>query len=120
MSVNIEGLSSKELAELISRANQRKKVLAKRKPAAQVKAAVSKLLKASGWTFAELYGAAGAVPQRPRLRSRHASRPRAAPWARSPPSTATRPMPRTPGPAAASSRSGWRRKPPRAASWKNS
>ena len=28
MSVNIEGLSSKELAELISRANQRKKVLA--------------------------------------------------------------------------------------------
>ena len=51
MSVNIEGLSSKELAELISRANQRKKVLAKRKPAAQVKAAVSKLLKASGWKF---------------------------------------------------------------------
>ena len=47
MSVNIEGLSSKELAELISRANQRKKVLAKRKPAAQVKAAVSKLLKAA-------------------------------------------------------------------------
>ena len=41
MSVNIEGLSSKELAELISRANQRKKVLAKRRPAAQVKAAVS-------------------------------------------------------------------------------
>ena len=40
MSVNIEGLSSKELAELISRANQRKKVLAKRKPAAQVKAAM--------------------------------------------------------------------------------
>ena len=61
MSVNIEGLSSKELAELISRANQRKKVLAKRKPAAQVKAAVSKLLKASGWAFAELYGAAGAA-----------------------------------------------------------
>ena len=51
MSVNIEGLSSKELAELISRANQRKKVLAKRRPAAQVKAAVSKLLKASGWKF---------------------------------------------------------------------
>lgn len=60
MSVNIEGLSSKELAELISRANQRKKVLAKRKPAPQVKSAISKLLKASGWTFDELYGRTGA------------------------------------------------------------
>ena len=56
MSVNLEGLSSKELAELISRANQRKKVLAKRKPANQVKAAVAKFLKSTGWTFDELYG----------------------------------------------------------------
>lgn len=59
MSVNIETLSTKELAELISRANQRKKVLAKRKPAAQVRAAVAKLLKSSGWTFDELFGKAG-------------------------------------------------------------
>ncbi len=65
MSVNLEGLSSKELAELISRANQRKKVLAKRKPAAQVKAAVSKILKSSGWTFDELYGKGGAKPAAP-------------------------------------------------------
>ena len=61
MSMNIDSLSPQELAALIARANKRKKVLAKRKPAAQVKAAVSKLLKASGWTFAELYGAAGAA-----------------------------------------------------------
>ncbi len=59
MSVNIDGLSTKELAELISRANQRKKVLAKRKPANQVKAAVAKFLKSTGWTFDELYGRAG-------------------------------------------------------------
>ena len=62
MSVNLEGLSSKELAELISRANQRKKVLAKRKPANQVRAAVAKFLKSVGWTFDELYGKGGSKP----------------------------------------------------------
>ena len=59
MSVNLEGLSSKELAELISQANRRKKVLAKRKPANQVKAAVAKFLTSVGWTFDELYGRTG-------------------------------------------------------------
>ena len=59
MSVSIENLSSKELSELISRANQRKKVLAKRKPANQVKAAVAKFLTSVGWTFDELYGRTG-------------------------------------------------------------
>ena len=62
MSVNLEGLSSKELAELISRASQRKKVLAKRKPAAQVKAAVAKFLRSVGWSFDELYGKAAVKP----------------------------------------------------------
>ena len=56
MSVNINNLSSKELADLIVEANKRKKVLAKRKPANQVKAAVAKFLKSTGWTFDELYG----------------------------------------------------------------
>ena len=59
MSVNIEGLSSQQLADLITQANKRRKVLAKRKPAAQTKAAVAKVLKASGWTFEELYGKTG-------------------------------------------------------------
>ncbi len=61
MSMNIEGLSAQQLSDLISRANKRKKVLAKRKPAAHVKAAVAKLLKTSGWSFEELYGN-GAAP----------------------------------------------------------
>ena len=61
MSIALEHLSTKELAELISKANQRKKVLAKRKPASQVKAAVAKFLKSTGWTFDELYGRAGAA-----------------------------------------------------------
>lgn len=70
MSLNIDDLSPQELAALIARANKRKKLLAKRKPAAQVKAAVAKLLKSAGWTFEELYGkSAGggsATPKKPR------------------------------------------------------
>ncbi len=59
MSMNIDTLSPQELAALIARANKRKKLLAKRKPAAQTKAAVAKLLKSAGWTFEELYGKSG-------------------------------------------------------------
>jgi len=59
MSVNIESLSSKELAALITRANQRKKVLAKRKPSSQVKAAIAKVLRDSGWSMDELFGRPG-------------------------------------------------------------
>ena len=63
MSVNIETLSTKELSDLILKANQRKKVLAKRKPASQVKTAVAKFLKSVGWSFDELYGKpSGAKP----------------------------------------------------------
>lgn len=65
MSVNINNLSSKELADLIVEANKRKKVLAKRKPASQVKAAVAKFLKSTGWTFDELYGRTGAAKPAP-------------------------------------------------------
>ncbi|MFT4178121.1 MAG: H-NS histone family protein [Thermomonas sp.] len=69
MSVNIEGLSSQQLAELIALASKRKKILAKRKPAAQVKAAVAKFLKNTGWTFEELYGKAGARAAAPAAKS---------------------------------------------------
>lgn len=58
--MNLETLNQKELADLIARANQRKKVLSKRKPANQTKAAVERLLKASGWSFGELYGTGAA------------------------------------------------------------
>ena len=61
MSLNIDNMSPLELAALISRANKRKKVLAKRKPATQAKAAVAKALKAAGWTFDELFGKPGAA-----------------------------------------------------------
>ena len=91
MSVNLEGLSSKELAELIARANQRKKVLAKRKPANQVKAAVAKFLKSTGWTFDELYGrasapkaAAPAAEKQPRKTTKGRSLGKVAPKYRNP------------------------------------
>ena len=66
MSVSIENLSSKELSELISRANQRKKVLAKRKPIAQVRAAINRVVRGSGYTMEELFGTKAAAPARAR------------------------------------------------------
>lgn len=65
MSMNIENLSTKELADLITRANKRKKILAKRRPAVQVKAAVAKFLKSTGWDFEELYGQASPGKSKP-------------------------------------------------------
>lgn len=79
MSVNINNLSTKELADLIAEANKRKKVLDKRKPAAQVKSAVAKFLKSTGWTFDELYGKS--VAAKP-VAAGTAAAPAAAPKAR--------------------------------------
>ncbi len=79
MSMNIENLSTKELAELIARASKRKKLLAKRRPAIQVKAAVAKFLKSTGWDFEELYGQAR--PSKPAAAAETVASP-AAPKAR--------------------------------------
>ena len=58
--MDINNLSQKELTDLISQANKRKKVLAKRKPINQVRAAVNRIVRTSGYTMEELFGAAGA------------------------------------------------------------
>lgn len=89
MSLNIETLSPQELAALIKRANSRRKVLAKRKPAAQTKAAVAKVLKSAGWTFEELYGKAGgsaapAAPKKARKAAKGRSTGKVAPKYRNP------------------------------------
>ena len=120
MSMNIEGLSAQQLSDLIARANKRKKVLAKRKPANQVKAAVAKVLKASGWSFEELYGTGGATAAKAPAtkRTRAAKPPRIAAWERWHRSTAIRPIRRKPGQAAVASRAGSPVKPPLARSWK--
>ena len=78
MSVNISNLSTKELADLIVEANKRKKVLAKRKPANQVKAAVSKFLKSTGWSFDELYGRSGGAKPAAAVAAPAAAKPKTA------------------------------------------
>ncbi len=59
--MDITKLNSKELADLISQAQKRKRVLAKRKPINQVRAQVNKIVRASGYTFEELFGTGNAV-----------------------------------------------------------
>jgi len=56
MSINLEGLSAKELQALIAKANQRKKTLAKRKPVAAVRKKLVSLARAEGYTVDELFG----------------------------------------------------------------
>ena len=64
MPINLEGLSTKELGALIVQANQRKKKMQKRKPAAAVRKKVNALIKAAGYTHAELFGAKPAAAAR--------------------------------------------------------
>ena len=56
MSINLEGLSAKELQALIAKANQRKKTLAKRKPVAAVRKKLVALARAEGYTIDEVFG----------------------------------------------------------------
>ncbi|HTA65253.1 MAG TPA: H-NS histone family protein [Xanthomonadaceae bacterium] len=58
MSINIDGLSAKELSTLITQASQRKKKLQKRKPAAGIRRQINAILKKAGYTIAELFGGA--------------------------------------------------------------
>lgn len=64
MSIDIEGLSAKELQALIAKANQRKKTLAKRKPIAAVRKKLVSLAKAEGYSVDELFGAGRMVREK--------------------------------------------------------
>ncbi|MDO5610683.1 MAG: H-NS histone family protein [Pseudomonadota bacterium] len=75
--MDINNLNNKELADLIKEAQKRKRVLAKRKPINQVRGAVNKIVRGSGYTFEELFGAAkskAAAPGRPRKAAKKVSR----------------------------------------------
>ena len=75
--MDILNLNNKELADLIKEAQKRKRVLAKRKPINQVRASVNKIVRGSGYTFEELFGAGKANPAavgRPRKAAKKASR----------------------------------------------
>ncbi len=56
MSINLDGLSAKELQALIAQAAKRKKTLAKRKPVAAVRKKLVSLAKAAGYSIDELFG----------------------------------------------------------------
>ena len=62
MSIDITGLSTKELDALISQAKKRKTTLSKRKPIAAVRRKLTDLARAEGYTIAELFGGAAPKP----------------------------------------------------------
>ncbi|HSR65690.1 MAG TPA: H-NS histone family protein [Xanthomonadaceae bacterium] len=57
MSIDLAGLSPKELDALINQAKKRKTTLSKRKPIAAVRRKVRALAEAEGYSIAELFGA---------------------------------------------------------------
>ena len=59
MSINLEGLSVKQLAALAQQAKKRADALKKRKPIAVVRKEVTALARKHGYTLAELAGGAG-------------------------------------------------------------
>ena len=63
MSINLDTLSAKELQSLITQAKKRRTTLAKRKPIAAVRKKVQALIKAEGYTVAELFGTGGSAPR---------------------------------------------------------
>ncbi len=56
MSIDLNGLSAKELGTLINKAKEQQSKLAKRAPVAKVRAKLTKLAKAEGYTIEELFG----------------------------------------------------------------
>ena len=56
MSIDLEGLSAKQLEAVIAKAKKRQDALNKRKPIAAVRKKLIALAKADGYTIAELFG----------------------------------------------------------------
>ena len=67
MTIDLNTLSPKQLDTLITQARKRKTTLGKRKPLATVRRKVQALIKAEGYTAAELFGT-GAGSTAPRAR----------------------------------------------------
>ena len=61
MAIDLNDLSQKELASLITQAKRRKTALAKRKPITTVRARLRALAKSEGYTIDELFGGTGAT-----------------------------------------------------------
>lgn len=61
MSIDLSGLSAKELSALIRDAQKRKTVVAKRQPIEKVRAQLTKVAKAAGYTLEEIFGTPSAA-----------------------------------------------------------
>lgn len=57
MSIDLRGLSAKQLSALINKAKEQQSKLAKRNPIASVRGKITKYAKAEGYTIEELFGA---------------------------------------------------------------
>ncbi|KRG69635.1 DNA-binding protein [Pseudoxanthomonas dokdonensis] len=66
MSVDLSGLSAKELSALINKAKQQQTKLAKRNSITSVRSRINKFLKAEGYTIEELFGSVAAPAKRGR------------------------------------------------------
>lgn len=76
MSIDVTKLSARELDALINQAKKRKTTLSRRKPIAVVRKKLTQLIKAEGYTIAELFG--GAAPAASSTPRTAANRPRTA------------------------------------------
>lgn len=63
MAIDLNDLSQKELATLITKAKRRKTALAKRKPITTVRARLRAMAKSEGYTIDELFGGGGSTPR---------------------------------------------------------
>lgn len=74
MSIDLSGLSPKELASLITQAQKRQTVISKRTPIAKVRSRILKFAKSEGYGIEELFGSAGAsAPTRGRAAKKTAA-----------------------------------------------
>lgn len=73
MSIDLSGLSAKQLSVLINNAKKQQIAIAKRAPVTKVRAKLTQLAKAEGYTIAELFGGASAPAAAPAKRGRKAS-----------------------------------------------
>lgn len=64
MPIDVNKLSARELDNLINQAKKRKNALSKRKPIAAIRKKLTQLLKAEGYTVAELLGSPAAPASR--------------------------------------------------------
>ena len=74
MPIDVNKLSARELDQLINQAKKRKTTLSKRKPIAVVRAKLTQLAKAEGYTVAELFGGNTAAPRPTKVASKSAGK----------------------------------------------